>query len=696
MFIISLICKLFSDGPRRTLLDSFLSLRDGSSLGHNFHSSSSQSATMQLKNGKFSIEVDIQDFDPEDIDIKVEGDNIILVGRREIKRGSSSSVRQFNQKFALPPGLDVAQLTTAVTVEGQLVISAPQLEDNTAAGIIEGFEISQKGDVDIQSSSEAKKTTSEAAFEVEGGHGQTKKVEDSQKKSQQSVTKRETEDGFEEEIFEEYEEFTSSSSTTTMMTTVGGSGEMMIPMMTLGGAVGGSQTTETTSTNQNVKAKDGKILELQKGASHNTETKEMVIPIQREGRPAVEKQRTPRPRLLPFEFPGLTAMPSLTMDCSMPSLPSMEMPGFSMQMSSATDMMAEMQAQVQQQMAQMKMGSSSSSSMQVQAMSAMNVEKVEATQAAQQVTEKPEVKEASQPTQPQPSEPAQTQDMTDQDFFVPLRHIAKVKQNALSEATAMAKMRDGVFELVINIQGFEPQDVTIICVDQAATVKAQVVTVDGFVTNTYEQKFTLPDDVDTDKLTSGMSRDGILMIRVPKRASPERTIAVKKDVEINAVKSALSQCVQSSVDLTEVSAEQIKTELEEKNIAPLNVEKPEDAVKAASAEVVESLTIGVAETLGAEAGELAGIKFASIQAEKAVATLVAEAVRETATRIGHEIAGGFLFLTFTNDHIKDVCCFRNLTQQKFLTFKTEPQAKTLDIRQDRLRAKAYSIYKGWF
>ena len=692
MFIISLICKLFSDGPRRTLLDSFLSLRDGSSLGHNFHSSSSQSATMQLKNGKFSIEVDIQDFDPEDIDIKVEGDNIILVGRREIKRGSSSSVRQFNQKFALPPGLDVAQLTTAVTVEGQLVISAPQLEDNTAAGIIEGFEISQKGDVDIQSSSEAKKTTSEAAFEVEGGHGQTKKVEDSQKKSQQSVTKRETEDGFEEEIFEEYEEFTSSSSTTTMMTTVGGSGEMMIPMMTLGGAVGGSQTTETTSTNQNVKAKDGKILELQKGASHNTETKEMVIPIQREGRPAVEKQRTPRPRLLPFEFPGLTAMPSLTMDCSMPSLPSLEMPGFSMQMSSATDMMAEMQAQVQQQMAQMKMGSSSS--MQVQAMSAMNVEKVEATQAAQQVTEKPEVKEASQ--QPQPSEPAQTQDMTDQDFFVPLRHIAKVKQNALSEATAMAKMRDGVFELVINIQGFEPQDVTIICVDQAATVKAQVVTVDGFVTNTYEQKFTLPDDVDTDKLTSGMSRDGILMIRVPKRASPERTIAVKKDVEINAVKSALSQCVQSSVDLTEVSAEQIKTELEEKNIAPLNVEKPEDAVKAASAEVVESLTIGVAETLGAEAGELAGIKFASIQAEKAVATLVAEAVRETATRIGHEIAGGFLFLTFTNDHIKDVCCFRNLTQQKFLTFKTEPQAKTLDIRQDRLRAKAYSIYKGWF
>ena len=217
---------------------------------------------MQLKNGKFSIEVDIQDFEPEDIDIKVQGDSIILAGRREIKRGSSSSVRQFNQKFAIPTGLDVSALTTEMTSEGMLVISAPQLEDQTAVGIIEGFEISQKGDVDIKSSSEATKTTSEAAFEVEGGHGQTKKVEDSQKKSQQSVTKRQTEDGFEEEIFEEVMEFSSSSSTTTMMTTMGGSGDMKIPMMVLGGAAGGSQTTETTSTNQNVKAKDGKILEM--------------------------------------------------------------------------------------------------------------------------------------------------------------------------------------------------------------------------------------------------------------------------------------------------------------------------------------------------------------------------------------------------------------------------------------------------
>ena len=35
------------------------------------------------------------------------------------------------------------------------------------------------------------------------------------------------------------------------------------------------------------------------------------------------------------------------------------------------------------------------------------------------------------------------------------KQINKVKQSALSEATAMAKMRDGVFELVVNIRGYD-------------------------------------------------------------------------------------------------------------------------------------------------------------------------------------------------------------------------------------------------
>ena len=35
----------------------------------------------------------LKDFDPEDIEIKVDGGKLILTGRREVKRGNSSSVR---------------------------------------------------------------------------------------------------------------------------------------------------------------------------------------------------------------------------------------------------------------------------------------------------------------------------------------------------------------------------------------------------------------------------------------------------------------------------------------------------------------------------------------------------------------------------------------------------------------------------
>merc|ERR1719234_2246214 len=130
------------------------------------------------------------------------------------------------------------------------------------------------------------------------------------------------------------------------------------------------------------------------------------------------------------------------------------------------------------------------------------------------------------------------EDVQDQDIFVPLRHINKVQKNALSEATAMAKMRDGVFELVVNIQGFEPEQVQIFSSNQTVLVKAKSHTHDGQVSNALEQKFSLPDDVDTEKLTSGMSKDGILMIRVPRRVA--KMIPIKKEVKMNAVRKVLN------------------------------------------------------------------------------------------------------------------------------------------------------------
>ena len=249
----------------------------------------------------------------------------------------------------------------------------------------------------------------------------SKKVEDTKKKSTASTSKRVTDDGWEEEVTEEVEEEVTITSSTTRMAGVGG---MQKPLRADKGAAGAVQKTEMETSQKNLKAKDGKVLDMQQTSDKKVETKEMVIPIQIQGRPSPvqQKPKTPKPRSLPFEFP------------SMPAL-DMSMSPFDMSMPSASDMMQQMQLDMQRQMSSMMGGMMGGVS--------VTAGKGQAEQGKKAGGQK------------QPDKQSQSaEDVQDQDIFVPLRHINKVQKNALSEATAMAKMRDGVFELVVNIQGF--------------------------------------------------------------------------------------------------------------------------------------------------------------------------------------------------------------------------------------------------
>ena len=91
----------------------------------------------------------------------------------------------------------------------------------------------------------------------------------------------------------------------------------------------------------------------------------------------------------------------------------------------------------------------------------------------------------------------------------------------------------------------------------------------------------------------------------------------------------------------EKAAEQVKQELEAEleKLEPIKIEKEEDAVKAASAELIESLTVGVAQAAGAEAGEESGSFAAADAAQTAVAVAIEKAAVEVATTVGMEIAG---------------------------------------------------------
>ena len=93
----------------------------------------------------------------------------------------------------------------------------------------------------------------------------------------------------------------------------------------------------------------------------------------------------------------------------------------------------------------------------------------------------------------------ESQELEDQEIFVPLRHIGKMQKNALAEATAMAKMKDDHFELVVNIQKFTPEEVKVFVEGQYVLVQAKKCTQEGFVTDSYENKFNLPEDVDVSR-----------------------------------------------------------------------------------------------------------------------------------------------------------------------------------------------------
>merc|ERR1719511_150221 len=234
---------------------------------------------------------------------------------------------------------------------------------------------------------------------------------------------------------------------------------------------------------------------------------------------------------------------------------------------------------------------------------------------------------------PKPQQaPQQHQEMIHQEFFVPFRQINQVQKNALAEATAMAKMKDGFFEVVVNIQRFEPEEIKVYLEGQAVMVTAEKKQ-GNIVCDSYEQKISLPADVDTDRLTSGISRDGILMIRVPRRRSPDRIIPIQFDAKISAVEKA----IQKSVQIESMTAEQVQNDLQAANVEAIKIETEEDAVKAASAELIESLTVGVAEQAGAEAGEEAGSIVAPERAQASLADATAKAAGlALAARIAEE------------------------------------------------------------
>ena len=75
---------------------------------------------------KFQISLDCQHYKPEELDVKVEGNSIIITAKQEIKESGGTRTRVFEQKFSLPTGVKADRVASTFGKDGVLTITAPR------------------------------------------------------------------------------------------------------------------------------------------------------------------------------------------------------------------------------------------------------------------------------------------------------------------------------------------------------------------------------------------------------------------------------------------------------------------------------------------------------------------------------------------------------------------------------------------
>lgn len=85
-------------------------------------------STVSVDKDKFQINLDVQQFSPNEITVKVAGDNQIVVeGKHEEKPDEHGFIsRHFVRKYFLPKGHDINQVSSNLSSDGVLTITAPK------------------------------------------------------------------------------------------------------------------------------------------------------------------------------------------------------------------------------------------------------------------------------------------------------------------------------------------------------------------------------------------------------------------------------------------------------------------------------------------------------------------------------------------------------------------------------------------
>ena len=78
----------------------------------------------KIDDKKFSVLLDVTNFTPDEIKVKVVGNELSVSAKHESENEGHFTSRQFNRHFVLPKDVDMSSVVSRLTEEGKLVVEA--------------------------------------------------------------------------------------------------------------------------------------------------------------------------------------------------------------------------------------------------------------------------------------------------------------------------------------------------------------------------------------------------------------------------------------------------------------------------------------------------------------------------------------------------------------------------------------------
>ncbi len=73
------------------------------------------------------VSLDVQQFKPEEINVKVVDDHVVVEGKHEERQDKHGFIsRQFTRRYLLPPNVNIEAVKSSLSSDGILSISAPK------------------------------------------------------------------------------------------------------------------------------------------------------------------------------------------------------------------------------------------------------------------------------------------------------------------------------------------------------------------------------------------------------------------------------------------------------------------------------------------------------------------------------------------------------------------------------------------